>query len=110
MPLYVVSREAGPAWIDGTSAFEQPAVDAHVTFMADLEQAGMILFAGPLNGTEHGRIRVLLVAEATGDAEIRRALARDPWERADRIITDRIEPWALLVGAGRLSAGLPSTG
>ncbi|MFE2283045.1 hypothetical protein ACFXDJ_02540 [Streptomyces sp. NPDC059443] len=29
MSLYGVTREAGPSWIDGQGAFEQPAVNDH---------------------------------------------------------------------------------
>jgi uncharacterized protein YciI len=110
MKLYAVTREAGPAWIDGKGAFEQAAVNDHAAFMNDLADEGLILFAGPLAGSEAGRIRVLLIAAAADAAYIRRRLADDPWETTDRLATTTIEPWKLVVGADRLPAMQPADG
>jgi uncharacterized protein YciI len=104
MSLFAATREAGPSWIDGTGAFEQPAVDDHGAFMSTLADEGFLLFAGPLAGTEHGRIRVLLIAEADSETDVRQRLADDPWERTQRVVTTGVEPWNLLVGAERLNA------
>jgi uncharacterized protein YciI len=97
--LFAIHREAGPAWVDGKGAFDQPGVADHATFMNALADAGVVVAAGPLAGSEGDRIRVLLVATADGPAVIRQALDDDPWERAGRIITTSIEPWVLMVGA-----------
>jgi uncharacterized protein YciI len=102
MTLFAVTREAGPAWIEGHGAFEQPAVDEHAAFMADLAAEGVVLFAGPLAGTESTRIRVLLIANGVDEADVRRRLADDPWEVSERIRTAGLEPWTLFVGADRL--------
>lgn len=99
MSLFVVHREAGTAWTEGKGAFDQPGVSEHAAFMNGLADDGLIVAAGPLAGTESGRIRVLLIADADQEAEIVRRLADDPWERAGRITTTSIEPWTLLVGA-----------
>lgn len=99
MSAFAVNREAGPAWLDGMGAFEQPGVSDHAAFMNGLADEGVILFAGPLAGTESSRIRVLLIADANNETDIRHRLAGDPWELADRITTTTIEPWTLLVGA-----------
>jgi uncharacterized protein YciI len=64
----------------------------------------LVLFAGPLAGREHDRIRVLLIAEAAGETEVRQRLADDPWERTQRLETTNVEPWNLFVGADRLGA------
>ena len=79
MSCFAVTRDAGPGWIDGKSAFEQPDVDAHATFMNALAREGVILFAGPVAGSEQGRIRVLMVMSGNNEAEIRRRLGEDPW-------------------------------
>lgn len=97
MSLFAVHREAGPAWQEGKGAFEQPGVSDHAAFVDALAETGFILFAGPLAGTESGRIRVLAIADAENETEIVQRLAQDPWERADRIRTTSIEPWTLLV-------------
>jgi uncharacterized protein YciI len=104
MSLFAVTREAGPSWTDGKGAFEQPAVNDHATFMNNLADEGFVLFAGPLAGSEHDRIRVLLIAEAGTETDIHRRLAEDPWARTGRVVTTRIELWNLLVGADRLDA------
>lgn len=102
MSLFAVTREAGPGWTDGKGAFEQPAVNDHTAFMTTLADEGFVLFAGPLAGSEHDRIRVLLIADAGSETDIQRRLADDPWERTQRVVTTNVEPWNLLVGAERL--------
>lgn len=104
MSLFAVSREAGPAWMEGKGAFDQPGVSEHAAFMGALSDEGFILFAGPLAGTEGGRIRVLLIADAANEVDILQRLADDPWELTERTTTTSIEPWTLLVGAHRLPA------
>jgi uncharacterized protein YciI len=107
---FAVIREAGPAWIDGQGAFEQPGVNDHAAFMNALADEGLVLFAGPLAGSERGRIRVLLIGDAASEDEISRPLADDPWERAERLVTVTVEPWNLIVGAERLgNAPAPRT-
>jgi uncharacterized protein YciI len=99
---FAVIREAGPAWIDGQGAFEQPEVNDHAAFMNALADEGLVLFAGPLAASEHGRIRVLLISDAGSEHEVGRRLADDPWERAGRVVTVSVEPWNLFVGAAAL--------
>jgi uncharacterized protein YciI len=103
MSIYAVIREAGPAWSDGKGAFEQPGVNEHDAFMNTLAAEGFIQFAGPLAGSEHGRIRVLLIVDAASVSDIHRRLADDPWAAAQRLVTKSVEPWNLLVGAERLT-------
>jgi uncharacterized protein len=98
MTLFAVSREAGPAWIDGKGAFDQPGVGDHAAFMNGLAEEGLIRFAGPLAGSVAGRIRVLVIAEAADEAEILERLAKDPWEQEQRVTTTSVEPWMLMVG------------
>jgi len=98
MSLFAVTREAGPGWTDGKGAFDQPAVNDHAAFMNDLASEGFVLFAGPLAGSEHDRIRVLLIAEAADETDIHHRLADDPWERTRRVVTTNVEPWNLVVG------------
>jgi len=101
---FIVTRDAGPAWTDGKGAFEQPDVDKHAAFMNTLEDEGIVVFAGPLAGSEHRRIRVLLIINAHSEAVIHDHLDADPWAQTQRLVTTSIEPWNLFVGADRLSA------
>ena len=94
--LYAITREAGPKWTDGKGAFEQPAVNDHAAFMNGLADEGFVLFAGPLAGSEHDRIRVLLIADADSETDIHHRLADDPWARTQRLVTTSVEPWTLL--------------
>jgi uncharacterized protein YciI len=48
----------------GKGAFEQPGASDHAAFMNQLAEHGFLLFAGPLAGSETGRIRVLLIVDA----------------------------------------------
>jgi len=99
--LYVVRREAGPVWAAG-GIFEQPGVNEHAAFLNGLADDGFLLFAGPLAGSESGRVRALLIVDAENEAEIQQRLADDPWVRTEQIVTTSVEPWKILVGAERL--------
>jgi uncharacterized protein YciI len=103
MSYFAVVREAGPAWTDGGGIAEQPALSDHRAFMDGLADEGFLVVAGPLAGTEDGRLRVLLVVDAAGEAEIRERLANDPWTRAERLVIASVESWNPLVGAARLA-------
>lgn len=104
MSYFAVIRDAGPEWTEGKGAFEQPGVDDHAAFMNTLVDEGIVLFAGPLAGSEHGRIRALLIVDADSEAAIQDRLAADPWSQAQRLVITSVEPWNLLVGADRISA------
>jgi uncharacterized protein YciI len=103
MSYFAVTRSAGPAWTDGGIA-AQPAVDDHATFMNGLADERFVLVAGPLSGTEQGRLRVLLIVSAGSEAEIRRRLADDPWTVAGLLKITGIEPWNAFVGADLLTS------
>jgi uncharacterized protein len=99
---FAVIREAGPAWAAG-GIFQQPSVTEHAAFMNALREQGLILFGGPLAGTEEGRVRVLLIMNADSEVEINRRLADDPWVPTEQLLTASIEPWKILVGAEQLA-------
>jgi len=107
MSLFVVIREAGPGWTDG-GAFDQPQVNDHAAFMNALAGDGFVHFAGPLAGSEQGRIRALVIVDAESEADIHARLAEDPWAVAQLLVTVSVEPWSLFVGADRLPAAQPA--
>ncbi len=72
--------------------------------------SGFVLFGGPLAGSEHGRLRALLIVNADSEAEIHRRLADDPWVPTEQLVTTSIEPWNIFVGAERLSTAHAATG
>ena len=104
MSYFAVILEAGPGWTDGTGAFDQPDVDDHAVFMSALADEGIVLFAGPLAGSERSRIRVLLIVDAEDEAIFRERVAADPWAQARRLVISSIEPWNVVVGADRIAA------
>jgi uncharacterized protein YciI len=106
---FVVHREAGARWDDGKSAFEQAGAADHSTFMNQLADEGFLLLAGPLAGSEQGRIRVLLIVDAVNEAEVRERLADDPWSLAELLRAVSVEPWSVFVGGERLAV-LGATG
>jgi uncharacterized protein YciI len=67
--------------------------------MNALAEEEFVLFGGPLAGSEHGRVRALLIVNAESEAEIDRRLADDPWVPTKQLITVSIEPWEIFVGA-----------
>ena len=97
MSYFAVTREAGPCWAEG-GITGQPALDDHAAFMNGLADDGFVLCAGPLGGSEHGRLRALLIVDAADEAEIHDRLADDPWARTERLRTVTIEPWTVFVG------------
>jgi len=72
--------------------------------MNTLAEEGLVLFAGPLAGSEQSRIRVLLIASAPDQEQIHQRLSGDPWEITRRVVTTSIEPGSPLAGAQRLAA------
>jgi uncharacterized protein YciI len=109
MSYYAVIREAGPAWTGGGITAQQ-AVSDHTAFMNALTDQGFILFGGPLAGSEHGRVPVLLIVSADSEAEIHRRLADDPWTSTQQLQITSIEPWDIFVGAQRLTSAHAGTG
>ncbi len=101
MSYFAVVREAGAGWTEGGIA-AQPDVADHAAFMNSLSEEGLVLLAGPLAGTELGRIRALVILNADSETEIHRRLADDPWTRTQRLQVTSIEPWEPFVGAERL--------
>src|SRR4051812_7164668 len=104
MSYFAVIRQAGPAWTDGKAITVQPAVSDHAAFMNALADEGVLLFGGPLAGSEHSRLRALLIMNAESEAEIHRRLADDPWVPTGQLMTASIEPLNIFVGADRLSS------
>ena len=109
MSHFAVIREAGPSWTDGKGIFEQPGLSDHAAFMNALAGDGFVLFGGPLAGSEHGRVRALLIVNADSQAEIHRRLADDPWVPTEQLVTTSIEPWNIFVGARRLATAREPT-
>jgi uncharacterized protein YciI len=103
MGHFVVKRDAGPGWVANRGALEQPGAAEHSAFMNELAEQGVVLLAGPLDGSEHDRIHALLIMRAAGEAEVDQVLADDPWAASGQLRTVSVTPWNVFVGAERLA-------
>jgi hypothetical protein len=91
MPTYlVVRRRDGPDWDPARLIREQSGWEAHASFMADLAEAGFILFGGPLAGDD----RVVFAVAAESEDAVRTALARDPWSEA-HLRLESVDDWSI---------------
>ena len=102
MTVFAVTRGAGPKWAEDKGTFDQPGANEHGAFMSGLAAAGVVVFAGPLDHGDQGRLRVLVIAQADSEADLRQCLADDPWERSRQLVTVNVERWTLLVGGESL--------
>ncbi|MDQ2859465.1 MAG: YciI family protein [Pseudomonadota bacterium] len=93
--LFAVLRDYGPGVVSGQPLEAQPKWPAHARFMDDLKAEGAVLLAGPLGDAEDA----LLIMRAADAAEIERRLADDPWTANGVLVTRRIAPWTLRIGA-----------
>jgi len=103
MPYFAVVREAGADWADGGIAAQQ-GVAEHAAFMTTLADEGFVISAGPLGGSEDGRLRALVIVDADGEHEIHERFATDPWVLTNQLVTVSIASWNVFVGAERLSS------
>jgi uncharacterized protein YciI len=104
MSYFAVTRAAGSGWAFGKGALEQPGASDHAVFMNGLAEQGFVLLAGPLAGSETGRLRALLIVDAENAAEIRARLADDPWTITEHLKLTSIEPWNIFVGTERITS------
>lgn len=102
--LYVVHRSHGLAWARNTPLRSQPLWDAHAAYMDDLTARGMIVLAGPLEGTPEA---LLIFDVPGGEAEIREILERDPWTLSHQLETKGIQQWSVLLEANQALSSKP---
>ena len=94
--VFAVIRRHGAGWKAGRPLEEQQDWPAHAAFMDALYAEGFVLLAGPL-GTEEA----MIIVRAQSPAQIEERLAGDPWTKSGLLVTARIEPWTLRLGALR---------
>ena len=89
----VILRRSGPRWDRSLPMEEQSGWDAHASFMDGLVDDGFIVLGGPLDDE-----RTAHAIEADSTADVRAALARDPWSET-HLLVDSIEPWTIRLDA-----------
>jgi uncharacterized protein YciI len=97
MKYFVVVREPGPAWDGSRRMREQDGWDGHASFMDALASDGFIVLGGPVGDG----MRFMHVVDAPDEAAIRHRLAEDPWVRSGHVRTVTVEPWKILLRAGK---------
>ena len=93
--LFAVTRKHGPRWRNGQAIEDQDQYAEHAKFMADLHRAGIVMYAGPLDGVDE----VLVIVRGTDAGAVRASLETDPWAKGLILLISRIRAWSLQVGA-----------
>jgi len=95
LAFFVVIEEQEPGWDPKHEMREQKGWTDHAKFMDALETEHFVVLGGPLKYSKH---RVMLIANASSEQELRRRLADDPWMRTGVLRTLEIYPWEILLG------------
>jgi uncharacterized protein YciI len=92
--LYALFHSPGPRWKDGLGFREQPGVGAHVQYMAQQQQAGLLVFGGPFLDDSGGMmvLRVDSIEEAIVIAEA------DPTV-TDGLLRVTVKPWMMAMNS-----------
>ena len=101
MAVFVLTEVAGPNWDASRPRREQDAWDEHAAFMDALLEDGFVILGGPIGDGE----RVLLVVEASDEAEIEVRLAEDPWLPLGILRVASIEPWTIWLDGRQARTG-----
>jgi hypothetical protein len=88
--FFVVLRRIGPAWAPSTSLEQQTGWAQHASFMDALVDQGFVVLGGPLAD----EVRVVLVVEASSEAEVRGMLAGDPWS-GSHLVVESVDAWTI---------------
>ena len=97
MTYFAVRRVRGPAWNASLQMRAQAQWTEHAAFMNALAAEGFVVLGGPLGAGEE----VLLIVNAADEGTIRARLAADPWTASSLLEIKSIEPWTILLDAGR---------
>ena len=93
--IFAITRARGSNWNHACSLEDQKDWSRHAEFMNGLHAEGIVLFGGPLEGTDD----VLLIAQADSAQQITDRLSEDCWSIAELLVTKSIVPWQLRLGS-----------
>jgi hypothetical protein len=93
--VFAVIRTRSKGWKPDLPLEGQDDWRAHAEFMDALWDDGVVLLAGPLEGTPN----VLIVIRAEDEKEIHSRLSEDCWTQKDLLTTTQITPWTLRLGS-----------
>jgi len=95
---FAVRRIRGPAWNASLPMRAQAQWGEHAAFMNALAAEGFVVLGGPLGTGEE----VLLIVKAADEGAVRMRLTADPWSASGLLDIKSVEPWAILLDAGRI--------
>jgi uncharacterized protein YciI len=88
---FLLEYGPGQSWAQGRSPMEQD-LSAHFAYVASKQKEGLVLAAGPIGGTEHGRYLVAAPSKDGVDAYV----AADPGVRSGVLALVSARPWTPL--------------
>ena len=92
-PVWLTLMHApGPAIATGASVFDHPGMRAHVGFVAELLERGVLLAAGPI-GADGDGMTIVKLADADEAADIVRMAQDDDESVASGVLQVRARPW-----------------
>lgn len=94
MKIYAVTRRFGSLWRLGAALDDQPEWQAHADFMDALAERGIVVMAGPLEGTE----TALVIVRASSPEAAKAALEDDPWSIEDILPVTDVRQWHVRIG------------
>ena len=90
---FVMFRNHGAGWVEGTPVRQQPLWDEHAAFTDRLFDTGAILLAGPYadnSGT-------LLIVKAEDEAAPQAMMRDDPWTIHDIMDVSSVKEWTIFL-------------
>ena len=88
----IVRFSAGPTWISGPPE-DQPEWDAHVRFVDDLIERGIMVLGGPFGDNSGSTV----VYEGVSADEARRLVERDPFLHNGVFVLEDVREWRIYV-------------
>jgi len=93
--LFAAFVHRSDAWIQNLPPQEQAGFADHAKFVGELEAAGFIAQAGLMQPSND----VLFVFRAESEADVRRRMAQDPWQKDGHAKLGRVEEVLFRIGA-----------
>jgi uncharacterized protein YciI len=95
--LFVIVHHRGPAWKDGLSYLDQPAIGGHIEFMSSLSERGSMVLGGPYTDHDATGIVGMAIVRAASLEDAEALAAEDPTVIAG-LIAPRVRPWRAVMG------------
>jgi len=96
---YVLEHRPGPALAAGESVFARPEFREHVAFLGRLEEAGLLVAAGPLPDEDGAGMTVVRTTGSPDAQEVHRLATEDDRCVASGVLSVRVRPWQVMFSA-----------